>query len=104
MTTQPRTPKLPTFYRTVTITTVKATLDKLTAEIEIGGDITMGQAIKRLKESDSYKATFKDDQTPEISVTPRKEEREITIDAFLANSTVRVKPEPKAEQVVAETK
>lgn len=102
-TTEKKAPKVPTFYRTVTITTVNAkTADGMEVSLEIGGDVTVGQAIKRFKESEVYKKRFAAEANPEISVIPRKEEREITIDDFLKYSTPRTKPEPKVEQVKAD--
>lgn len=96
-TTEKKAPKLPTFYRTVTVTTVTATNTKGdVVTLKIGGDVTMGQAINRIKELEDYKTVI-GEETPVFNVTPEKVEMEITIDDFIKYGKVRVKPEPKAE-------
>lgn len=97
----PKVPKDPTFYRTVTITKVVATLADKSIDFEVGGDITTNQAIKRMQAREEFK-TFNKDGGAVISVQPRKEEREITIEDFLKYSKPRTKPEPKAEQVTTD--
>lgn len=102
-TTTKKAPKLPTFYRTVTVTTVTATLGDKQHQIKIGGDVTMGQALNRIKETPEYGKLFGED-TPTFNVVPAKEEIEITIDDFIKYGKPRVKPEPKVEQVTTDEK